>query len=106
MANLIVSFTTAFPYGGRAVSVPLEVGNSVRTEQVPIEASASYGVETSSAALEGELVVSLRAGADCWFKIAADPQVSVGDAAARFLASGERMQLWIKTGEKVGVIAA
>lgn len=106
MANLIVSFTTAFPYGGHAVNVPLEVGNSVRTEQLLIEASASYGNPMSAAAVEGELVVSLRAGADCWFKIDEDPVVSVGDAAARFLASGERMQLWIKTGEKVGVIAA
>lgn len=78
----------------------------MRTELVPIEADASYGVATSFAAEEGELVVSLYAEADCWFKIGDDPQVSVGDSAGRFLKTGGRMQLWIKTGEKVGVIAA
>lgn len=101
MADLIVTF-------GRGLSAPPVMdGNPRRTEVVTIGGSAE---ETTLTATQTENIVDLYAGADCWVEIGAAPEAAVpntdGETSSGFIATGERMQFKISTGEKVSVIAA
>lgn len=103
MSTLTVTFTTAFPSPPRAVSAPVPVGSSARTEIITMDGT---GVLTAAA---GETVVELTADADCFAAIGTAPDPSAasdGTRAAHFLKSGLPYTFWVEEGHKVKVEAA
>lgn len=109
MADLIVTF------GRASGDPPVMYGSGRRTEVLAIAASATDPVVTAmssddSPGHRSENVVDLYAGADCWVEIGVDPVAAVPDAPPAnksfFMKSGDRHQAYLRSGEKVSVVAA
>lgn len=107
MANLYLTFTSAFPSPAKARGVPVAVGSSARSETIEIP-SASAGPETGTlSAASGEDVVELLAEADCWVAIGANPNpdaVSDGAQLARVVKADLPYQFSVAAGDKVAVV--
>jgi hypothetical protein len=103
MSTLNITFTTAFPSPPRAVSAPVPVGSSARSEAITMP---GMGNLTAAA---GETIVECTADADCWAAFGADPDpaaASDGTRAAHFLKADDTYSFWIEEGHKVKVEAA
>lgn len=99
MADLIVTFTRAVPDPPRAVQLPVVVGRSARTEVIAIAGTAADG---TLAAVAGEHIVTLEAGADCWVAIGTSPDP---DSTNRHpLKIGVLRPFWVELGDIVAVI--
>lgn len=107
MANLVVTFTTAFPTPARARDVPIAVGSVARSELVDIGSQSTGAGESTFSAAAGEDVVELTADIDCWVSIGAAPDpdhASDGSRQAHFLKADVPYAFWVAEGEKIAVI--
>lgn len=116
MADLVATFSSAFPNPALSRDVPLAVGKMARTQLIAIGADTVTGTLVVA---EGEFVVRLKAGAACWVSIGpatdeeAEPPVVgpdptvIGDGGAILawqLAEGEVLDLTVSAGEAVAVV--
>lgn len=109
MANLAVTFTSAYPSPVRALHVPLAVGSAARSELVDIGSqSTGAGVGGLSAAAD-ETAVELTADIDCWVSVGPAPapdDETDGTRSAHFLKAGIPYAFWVSEGDKVAAIEA
>lgn len=102
---LIVTYSTAFPPSDpQHVYVPVQVGRSARSERIVPQSASGGNTQGALTASASENVVDIYAQADCWFQIGAAPVAEAEGATSRFMASGERQQFWVETGDKISVI--
>lgn len=102
MANLIVTFTKAFPNVAGVEIGNVAIGSEARTEQIALAATDSTA--GNLVARRDENIVELWALADCWVKIGAAPVAAVGEG--RYLAAGSVRDLFVNAGDKVAAIEA
>ena len=107
MADLVCTFTRAHP------KHPVQVAGTSRTERLTISEGsdgAELGTLTAAAIAgdEGEHILSLYAGADCWVDVGLAPEAESPSpgGSSRFMAEGERLELWVEYGHKVSVVGA
>jgi hypothetical protein len=106
MAFLDVTF-------GRGMgSPPVMVGRGRRTERLTIAAAETDPVVTQmicdETGREAENIADLVAGADCYVAIGPNPDAEVpaaANSASWLMKSGERLQMYIRGGDKVSVVA-
>lgn len=92
---------------------PVMVGRGRRTERLTIDEAATDPAVTEMVCDEGgresENIADLVAGADCYVSIGPDPDAEIPEAAnsaSWLMKSGERLQMGIRRGDRVSVVAA
>ena len=104
MSLLAVTFCKGYRVGTAPTgkqNAPVPVGDSPRTEQIPIDSSTTQGSLESNSD-EGFLI--LKAGAECYVTVGVNPVAVDGEGWHLF--ANERHDLLIQDGWKVAVIAA
>ncbi|RWF52040.1 MAG: hypothetical protein EOS50_26030 [Mesorhizobium sp.] len=107
MATLIATFSRAFPNVHANQVVDVAVGAGARSETIEIPGSTEGQAAGALAAIAGDTIVVLLAGADCWVAVGPTPDADAltdGSRAAWPVPAGTPYPLLVATGDSIAVV--